>query len=157
MQELGLVFPFWVIVLLWLAKVILLTLICILLAWLGGPTFPIAFRRAELPCLRFVRFENFVTILTFRPYLSRGAPSASLIARRATVFCLLSWFSNSKDLPTTAATKSSTGLAVPFDRVVGGEKRSTDNTFPRFIAHHAPIVTYLFSTFFCCCFISNLL
>ncbi len=35
MYELGLVVPFWVIVLIWLAKVILLTLIATLLAWLG--------------------------------------------------------------------------------------------------------------------------
>ena len=35
MQELGLVAPFWVIVLIWLAKVILLALISTLLAWLG--------------------------------------------------------------------------------------------------------------------------
>ena len=35
MYELGLVFPFWIIVLIWLAKVILLALISILLAWLG--------------------------------------------------------------------------------------------------------------------------
>ena len=35
MSELGLVIPFWVIVLIWLAKVILLVLICTLLAWLG--------------------------------------------------------------------------------------------------------------------------
>ena len=35
MYELGLVAPFWIIVLIWLAKVILLTLIAILLAWLG--------------------------------------------------------------------------------------------------------------------------
>lgn len=35
MQELGLAFPFWVIVLIWLAKIILLALICIILAWLG--------------------------------------------------------------------------------------------------------------------------
>ena len=35
MQELGLVAPYWVIVLIWLAKVILLALISILLAWLG--------------------------------------------------------------------------------------------------------------------------
>ena len=35
MYELGLVAPFWVIVLIWLAKVILLTLIATLLAWLG--------------------------------------------------------------------------------------------------------------------------
>jgi len=35
MQELGLAFPFWIIVLLWLAKIILLALICTLLAWLG--------------------------------------------------------------------------------------------------------------------------
>ncbi len=35
MYELGLVAPYWVIVLIWLAKVILLTLIATLLAWLG--------------------------------------------------------------------------------------------------------------------------
>jgi uncharacterized membrane protein YjfL (UPF0719 family) len=35
MQELGLVIPYWVIVLIWLVKVILLALISILLAWLG--------------------------------------------------------------------------------------------------------------------------
>jgi len=35
MYELGLVAPFWVIVLIWLAKVILLALVGILLAWLG--------------------------------------------------------------------------------------------------------------------------
>ena len=35
MQELGLTVPFWIIVLIWLAKIILLALICILLAWLG--------------------------------------------------------------------------------------------------------------------------
>jgi len=35
MQELGLVAPFWVIVLVWLAKIVWLVLICILLAWLG--------------------------------------------------------------------------------------------------------------------------
>ena len=35
MYTLGLVAPFWVIVLIWLAKVILLALISILLAWLG--------------------------------------------------------------------------------------------------------------------------
>ena len=35
MYTLGLVAPFWVIVLIWLAKVILLALICTLLAWLG--------------------------------------------------------------------------------------------------------------------------
>ena len=35
MNELGLVAPFWIIVLVWLAKVILLALICTLLAWLG--------------------------------------------------------------------------------------------------------------------------
>ncbi len=35
MYELGLAYPFWVIVLIWLARVILLTLICTLLAWLG--------------------------------------------------------------------------------------------------------------------------
>jgi len=35
MNELGLAAPFWVIVLIWLAKVILLTFISVLLAWLG--------------------------------------------------------------------------------------------------------------------------
>ena len=35
MYELGLVAPFWIIVLIWLAKVILLTFIATLLAWLG--------------------------------------------------------------------------------------------------------------------------
>ena len=35
MNELGLVLPFWVIVLVWLAKVILLALVSTLLAWLG--------------------------------------------------------------------------------------------------------------------------
>ena len=35
MNELGLVAPFWVIVLIWLAKVVLLTFISVLLAWLG--------------------------------------------------------------------------------------------------------------------------
>ena len=35
MYELGLVAPFWVIVLIWLAKVILLVLVSTLLAWLG--------------------------------------------------------------------------------------------------------------------------
>ena len=35
MQELGLVAPFWVIVLIWLAKVVWLVLVCIILAWLG--------------------------------------------------------------------------------------------------------------------------
>ena len=35
MNELGLVAPFWVIVLIWLTKVIVLALISILLAWLG--------------------------------------------------------------------------------------------------------------------------
>ena len=35
MYELGLAYPFWVIVLTWLARVILLALICTLLAWLG--------------------------------------------------------------------------------------------------------------------------
>ncbi len=35
MSELGLVAPFWIIVLIWLAKVILLTLVATLLAWLG--------------------------------------------------------------------------------------------------------------------------
>ena len=35
MHELGLAVPFWILVLIWLAKVISLALICILLAWLG--------------------------------------------------------------------------------------------------------------------------
>ena len=35
MNELGLVAPYWVIVLIWLAKVVLLTFISVLLAWLG--------------------------------------------------------------------------------------------------------------------------
>jgi uncharacterized membrane protein YjfL (UPF0719 family) len=35
MNELGLVAPFWVIVLIWLAKVVLLALVSALLAWLG--------------------------------------------------------------------------------------------------------------------------
>ncbi len=35
MNELGLVAPFWVIVLIWLAKVVLLAFISVLLAWLG--------------------------------------------------------------------------------------------------------------------------
>ncbi len=35
MQELGLTYPFWVIVFIWLAKVILVAFICTLLAWLG--------------------------------------------------------------------------------------------------------------------------
>jgi len=35
MHELGLVAPFWIIVLIWLAKVILLAFVSILLAWLG--------------------------------------------------------------------------------------------------------------------------
>ena len=35
MQELGLVAPFWVIVLIWLARIVVLVFICILLAWLG--------------------------------------------------------------------------------------------------------------------------
>ena len=35
MYELGLVVPYWVIVLIWLAKVIVLALVSILLAWLG--------------------------------------------------------------------------------------------------------------------------
>jgi len=35
MNELGLVAPFWLIVLIWLAKVILLALVSILLAWFG--------------------------------------------------------------------------------------------------------------------------
>jgi uncharacterized membrane protein YjfL (UPF0719 family) len=35
MQELGLTFPFWVIVFIWLAKIILTAFICTLLAWLG--------------------------------------------------------------------------------------------------------------------------
>ncbi len=39
MNELGLVLPFWIIVLIWLAKVILLALVSIILAWLGIRTF----------------------------------------------------------------------------------------------------------------------
>ncbi len=35
MFQLGLVTPFWIIVLIWLAKIILLALVCTLLAWLG--------------------------------------------------------------------------------------------------------------------------
>jgi len=35
MSELGLATPFWLIVLVWIAKIILLSLICTLLAWLG--------------------------------------------------------------------------------------------------------------------------
>jgi len=35
MHELSLAYPFWVIVLIWLARVILLAFICTLLAWLG--------------------------------------------------------------------------------------------------------------------------
>ncbi|MDI6814917.1 MAG: hypothetical protein QMC90_02385 [Dehalococcoidales bacterium] len=35
MYQLGLITPFWLIVLLWVAKIILLALICTLLAWLG--------------------------------------------------------------------------------------------------------------------------
>jgi uncharacterized membrane protein YjfL (UPF0719 family) len=35
MQELGLAAPYWVIILIWLAKVILLALISVILAWLG--------------------------------------------------------------------------------------------------------------------------
>jgi len=35
MQELGLTYPFWVIVFIWLAKIILMAFICTLLAWLG--------------------------------------------------------------------------------------------------------------------------
>ena len=35
MQELGLTYPFWVIVLIWLAKIILMAFIGTLLAWLG--------------------------------------------------------------------------------------------------------------------------
>lgn len=38
MQELGLAIPFWIIVLIWLAKIIVLALICTLLAWLGVRT-----------------------------------------------------------------------------------------------------------------------
>ncbi len=38
MQELGLAVPFWIIVLIWLAKIMLLALICTLLAWLGVRT-----------------------------------------------------------------------------------------------------------------------
>jgi len=35
MSELGLVAPFWLIVLIWVARIIWLALICIILAWLG--------------------------------------------------------------------------------------------------------------------------
>ena len=35
MPELGLVLPFWLIVLIWLARIVVLVFICILLAWLG--------------------------------------------------------------------------------------------------------------------------
>ena len=35
MSELGLATPFWLIVLVWIAKIVLLSLICTLLAWLG--------------------------------------------------------------------------------------------------------------------------
>jgi uncharacterized membrane protein YjfL (UPF0719 family) len=35
MNELGLAYPFWIIVLIWLARVIVLALICTLLGWLG--------------------------------------------------------------------------------------------------------------------------
>jgi len=35
MQELGLTYPFWIIVFIWLAKIILMAFICTLLAWLG--------------------------------------------------------------------------------------------------------------------------
>jgi len=35
MYELGLSIPFWIIVLIWLARIIVLALICTLLAWLG--------------------------------------------------------------------------------------------------------------------------
>ena len=35
MYELGLTVPFWIIVLIWLTRIILLALICTLLAWLG--------------------------------------------------------------------------------------------------------------------------
>jgi uncharacterized membrane protein YjfL (UPF0719 family) len=35
MPELGFATPFWIIVLVWIAKIIVLSLICILLAWLG--------------------------------------------------------------------------------------------------------------------------
>jgi uncharacterized membrane protein YjfL (UPF0719 family) len=35
MPELGFATPFWIIVLIWIAKIIVLSLICILLAWLG--------------------------------------------------------------------------------------------------------------------------
>ena len=35
MNELGLVAPFWLIVLIWLARIIMLVFICTLLAWLG--------------------------------------------------------------------------------------------------------------------------
>ena len=35
MQELGLALPFWLTVLIWLARIVVLVFICILLAWLG--------------------------------------------------------------------------------------------------------------------------
>ena len=35
MNEFGLVVPFWIIVLIWLARIIVLALVCSLLAWLG--------------------------------------------------------------------------------------------------------------------------
>ncbi len=35
MNELGLVVPFWLLVLLWMAKTVLLAFICVFLAWLG--------------------------------------------------------------------------------------------------------------------------
>ena len=35
MNELGLVIPFWLIVLIWMAKTVLLAFICVFLAWLG--------------------------------------------------------------------------------------------------------------------------
>ncbi len=35
MSELGLATPFWLIVLVWIAKIVLISLICTLLAWLG--------------------------------------------------------------------------------------------------------------------------
>ena len=35
MDELGLAVPFWMVVLAWVAKVVVLALICALLAWLG--------------------------------------------------------------------------------------------------------------------------
>ena len=35
MNELGLATPFWLIVMIWIARVVVLALICTLLAWLG--------------------------------------------------------------------------------------------------------------------------